>query len=106
MAASTHPGAELSLPLQWIDFEETPILFSNHFLAQHQPNEFVLTFGQVTGPPVVGTPEQTREQARGVSRVPIQTVARTGLTRDRLVELIEILQVTLREHDRILGSSS
>lgn len=62
MAASTHPGAELSLPLQWIDF--------------------------------------------GVSHVPIETVARTGLTRDRLVELIEILQATLREHDRNLGSSS
>lgn len=106
MAASTHPGAEFSLPLQWTDFEETPILFSNHFLAQHQPNEFILTFGQVTGPPVVGTPEQIRVQSRGLSHVPIQTVARTGLTRDRLVELIEVLQATLREHDRVLGSSS
>ena len=83
-----------------------PDLFSNHFLAQHQPNEFVLTFGQVTGPPVVGTPEQIREQARDLGRVPIQTVARTGLTRDRVVELIGILEATLKEHDRIFGSSS
>ncbi len=106
MATSLHPGAELSLPLQWVDFEETPILFSNHFLAQHQPNEFILTFGQVTGPPVVGTPEQIREQARGFSHVPIQTVTRAGLTRDRMVELIELLQATLREHDRMVGASS
>jgi hypothetical protein len=56
MATSLHPGADLSLPLQWVDFEETPIVFSNHFLAQHQ--------------------------------------------------LIELLQATLREHDRIIGSSS
>jgi hypothetical protein len=52
MATSTHPDAEFSLPLQWIDFDEI------------------------------------------------------GLTRDRLVELIEILQATLREHDRLLGPSS
>ena len=104
MATSTHPGAELGLPLQWIDFEETPILFSNYFLAQHQPNEFILSFGQVTGPPVVGTPDQIRDQARGLSHVPIQTVARTGLTRDRLVELIGILQETLRDHDRLAGA--
>jgi hypothetical protein len=106
MATSPHPGAELSLPLQWVDFEETPIVFSNHFLAQHQLDEFVLTFGQVTGPPVVGTPEQMREQTLDFDHVPIQTVARAGLTRHRMVELIELLQAALREHDRVAGSSS
>jgi hypothetical protein len=54
MATSLHPSAELSLPLQRVDFEKTP--------------------------PVVGTPEQIREQARGFSHV-----------------------ATLREHDRIVG---
>jgi len=105
MTASTYPGAEHSLPLQWQEFEDTPIFFSNHFLVQHQPNEFVLTLGQVTGPPVVGTPGQVRAQAPGMSHVPIHTLARTGLTRDRVVELIGILQATLDEHDRMLGSS-
>ena len=105
MTASTYPGAEHSLPLQWQEFEDTPIFFSNHFLVQHQPNEFVLTLGQVTGPPVVGTPDQVRAQARDIGHVPIHTIARTGLTRDRLVELIGILHATLDEHDRMLGSS-
>ena len=104
MAHRTFNAAELSLPLQWIEFERRRSL-SNQFLAQHQPNEFVLTFGQVTGPTVVGTPEQIREQARGLSRVPIQTLSRTGLTRDRLVGLIGILQPALEEHDRSHGSS-
>jgi hypothetical protein len=106
MAATTQLGAEFSVPLRWIDFDETPIIFTNHFLVQHQPNEFVLTLGQVTGPPVVGTPAQIREQARSVDRVPIHTVARMGLTRDRLVQLIEVLQATLQDHDRIVGTSS
>ena len=104
MTAPTHPGAELGAPLQWIDFDETPILFANHFLIQHQPNEFVVTVGQVTGPPVVGTPEQIREQARIAGRVPIHTLGRVGLTRERVVELIGILQATLQDHDRIAGA--
>ena len=89
--------------LEWVDFEQLPIVFANHFLVQHQPNEFVLTVGQVTGPPVVGTPEQVREQARGASRVPIHSLARVGLTRERLVELMNILQATLEDHDRLAG---
>jgi hypothetical protein len=89
--------------LEWVDFEEQPIVFANHFLVQHQPNEFVLTLGQVTGPPVVGTPEQVREQARGASHVPIHALARVGLTRLRVLELINILQATLEDHDRIAG---
>jgi hypothetical protein len=105
MTASTHPVAEHSLPLKWLDFEDEPILFSNHFLVQHQPNEFVLTFGQVTGPPVVGPPGQIRDQARDFGQVPIHALARLGLTRHRLVELIAMLQTTLDEHDRILGPS-
>ena len=89
--------------LEWVDFEEQPIVFANHFLVQHQPNEFVLTLGQVTGPPVVGTPEQVREQARGAGRVPIHALARVGLTRLRVLELINVLQATLEDHDRIAG---
>jgi hypothetical protein len=89
--------------LEWIDFEEQPIVFANHFLAQYQPDEFVLTMGQVTGPPAVGTPEQIRELARGADHVPIHTLARIGLTRHRLTELIDILQATLEDHDRLVG---
>jgi hypothetical protein len=106
MATSTQPRAHFGAPLQWLDFDGTPILFANHFLVQHQPNEFVLTFGQVTGPPVVGTPEEIREQTLQIGSVPIRTLARTGLTRDRMVELIGILQETLREHDRVAGAPS
>jgi hypothetical protein len=92
---------EVGARLEWIDFDEAPIVFANHFLVQHQPDEFVLTLGQVTGPPLVGTPEQIREQARDASEVPIHTLARVGLTRHRLTELIAVLQSTLDDHDRL-----
>jgi len=101
MSASTHP--DISVPLEWIDFDDTPILFANHFLVQHQLEEFVVSLGQVVGPPTVGPPEGLRLPAAPIhdpSHVPINTLARVGLTRHRLTELIELLQNALEEHDR------
>jgi hypothetical protein len=89
-----------SRSLKWVDFDEDAIVFANAFLIQHQPDEFVISIGQATGPPVVGTPEQVREAADS-SPVPILTLARFGLTRHRLSELIAVLQATLDDHDRL-----
>jgi len=102
---STTPQAveDLGLPSAWTEFDETPILFANRFLAQHQPNEFIVTLGQVTGPPITGTPEEIREHAGARRSVPIGTVARVGLTRHRVVELIAVLQAELEDHDRRFG---
>ncbi|MEA2222984.1 MAG: hypothetical protein QOH83_1360 [Solirubrobacteraceae bacterium] len=99
---SLQPG--IAIPLEWIDFDETPILFANHFLVQHQLEEFVVSMGQVVGPPTVGPPEELRHPPgaplHDPTHVPINTLARVGLTRQRLTEFIELLQNALEEHDR------
>jgi hypothetical protein len=94
---------DISIPLEWIDFDETPILFANHFLVQHQLEEFVVSLGQVVGPPVVGPPDELSVPAAPVhepKHVPINTIARFGLSRHRMTELIELLQNAVEEHDR------
>jgi hypothetical protein len=98
--SGAQTGGAVDLPLTWVEFDDVPIFFANHFLVQHQPDEFVLTVGQVSGPPLVGTPEQVREQVSQISHVPITTLARVGLTRQRLTELIALLQAELEDHDR------
>jgi hypothetical protein len=100
MSASTH---DIAIPLQWIDFDETPILFANHFLVQHELEEFVVSLGQVVGPPAVGAPEDLTLPAAPVHdprHVPIGTLCRVGLTRHRMTELISLLQNAVDEHDR------
>jgi hypothetical protein len=72
---------------EWHHLDSTPILFANQFLVQHQPDEFFMTIGQ----------------APGLSPVPVYTIARVGLTRHRLVELIAVLEEKLAEHDRQTG---
>jgi hypothetical protein len=92
----------LSHRLSIEDFDETPILFANHFLVHFQPDEFVVSVGQVTGLPLVGTPEEMSAQARAFESVPVHTLARVSLTRRRVMELIGLLQARLDEHDHAL----
>jgi hypothetical protein len=101
VSTALHAPEALGLPLTWVDFDETPIMFGNRFLVQHQPDEFVVSIGQVTSPPFTGTADEIRRQARDLTQVEIATVARIGLTRHRLVELIAMMQATLEEHDRL-----
>jgi hypothetical protein len=97
MTASQQLTGQRDLQLNWLNFEQSPILFANHFLFQYQPDEFVLTLGQVTESPLAGgRPEPA----------PIRTICRVGLSRHRLVELIDLLQGTLQEHDRTVRSPS
>lgn len=103
MSASEQTTHAYGLPLAWIGFDEAPIEFANHFLVQHQPHEFVLTLGQVTGPPVVATSDERGDPVGDRDHVPIMTLARVGLTRHRLAELITLLQAELDEHDRLMS---
>ena len=93
---------ELRLPLAMSDFDDSPILLANHFLIQHQPDEFVLSMSQVTTPPLIGAPDQMRAQARSHGDVPVHTIARVALNRRRIVELIALLQERLEEHDGLM----
>jgi hypothetical protein len=102
-AVQAQPPHAVDLPPRWTDLEDVPILFANHFLVQQHPHEFVISVGQLMEPALIGSPEQVREQAAGLTHVPVSTLARVGLTRDRLRELIAVLQASLEEHDRVVG---
>ena len=95
----TEPEA-FALPVSYVGFDDTPIVFANAFLCQFQEGEFTITFAQLA-PPVVppGEEEQMRAQLLDVGFVPARVLGRYGLTRKRLVELIGALQENLATHD-------
>lgn len=86
----------ISRPLRWEDHEDTPILFANQLLVQHVQNEFVISFGQMTPPPWPRPPSQ--EELDAFKYVPVKTIARIGLTPDRLLEMIKVLQANYRNY--------
>ena len=86
----------------WEEADDHSVVFANQFLIQHQPDEFVLTVGQLVTPPLLGTDEEKREQLARVSYVPIRAIGRYGLTRRRIEELIAVLQENLERHDAMM----
>jgi hypothetical protein len=96
---------QLDIPLAWIGVEELPMLGVNQMIAQHiGREEFILIFGQVAPPVILGqTEEQRREQLRMVTFAAVKPVARVSMTRARVVELIRILHSQLEAHDSRFG---
>jgi len=103
--ATQEPDQEagIAVPIVYVGGEDVPVLLANQFVIQHEQNEFVLTLGQVTPPILLGTLEERREQAQKLAYVPVKVVARVAFTRERLVELIEVLQEHLRKYDTRRG---
>jgi hypothetical protein len=65
--------------------------------------EFLLSFGIVTPPLLLGEPEQVAAQAQQITFVEVKPVARVGFNRQRTEELIRLLQENLANHDRLFG---
>jgi hypothetical protein len=94
----------VQVPLAWVGLDEVPVLVSNQALIQHiGEDEFVLAFGHASPPPLVGSEEEKREQLRQISFVPVRVIARFGLTRRRVEELLNILQENLSRYDNKVG---
>ncbi len=92
---------EVQIPLAWVGVEELPVYQVNQAIGQSDPQgEIYVTFGHMTMPPLLGTPEQQAAQLEQVAYVPIKPVVRLGFTRGRLEELIGVLQQTLSNFDQ------
>jgi hypothetical protein len=99
--AEEPTGVALEFHLRWTGAEETPVILANQFIGQvGQQNEVVLTFGQVVLPALLGDAEQQTGQLKDIPEVPIKTLARLGLTRDGLDELIRVLELTRTNYEK------
>lgn len=94
------------IPIDWQIPEDLPVLFTNNMTIQHTGHEFILTFYQVTPPPLLGP---LSEQKLGqLEEVPAVAVARVAVSAGRLPDFIRAMQENLERHysgDRRLEDS-
>jgi len=90
------PAEAISLPLAFVGAEGTPVLHANIFVLQQLQGDFILTIGQAA-PLLVGDVEEQRKQAQQLGTIPVTTIARVVVSRERLSEIIDILQMGLKE---------
>lgn len=88
-ARVTYPG-----------IDDLPIHFANTFLIQKSPDvdEWIITFGHLSPPVLLGTEQEQREQAQRIKEVPAKMIARFGLSQKRLEELISVFDGYLRSY--------
>jgi hypothetical protein len=91
----------LNIPVVWEELDNIPIFLANNALGQvdHQ-DEIILSFGQLTPPAIYGDLERQREDVQRIERLAVKPVARIGLTRAGLDDLIRILTATRDNYDR------
>lgn len=90
------------IPLTWIGIEDVPILTINQMVGQALTRqEYIVTLGQVAPPVLLGTEEQRRQQMEMLTFAAVKPVARIGLTRRRVEELIRILTEILDNADKM-----
>lgn len=89
----------VALPVLWRGLDDQPLLYANQFVVQHQGDELIVTVGQLQPPILLGQPHERMEQARRLSFVPINAVARYAFTRQRFGELIAVLSEHLQKFD-------
>lgn len=100
--ADSSPSNGRNIPLVWIDPPDERVQWVNQFVSVAQPDEFVISLGQLSPPPIFGeTIEQRQAQLDQISYIPVQTIAKFALNRPRLVELIEVLSKSLQQHDDV-----
>lgn len=102
------PVDAFQLQLEWSGVDAAPVLTANQLLVQADatgavPENFLLTIGMASPPPVTGTPEEQREQLRDYQTVPVRPIARISVTPGRLREWVTLLQATVARLDEMGG---
>jgi hypothetical protein len=100
--ADDDAPAEIQIPLVWTGAEDAPILFANAFVCQFDQDlgAHLLTVGQVAPPPLIGTPDEVREQLDRIDFVPVRVIARLALTPARMTELLAALQANVDQREQ------
>lgn len=86
------------LPIEWHYPEGFQSVYATNFVVQHTDHEFYLSFSDFPPPMVLGTDADKREQLEHLESVQASAVARIVVTRERMPELIELLQDNLRKY--------
>ncbi len=99
----------VQIPIAWIGLDEAPIGYANQVICQmgapDHPSEFVLTFGQLHPPVLMGGPEANRLQLQSLSYVPVRVVAKLALSEERVRELHGALDTILRSYDAVVKAT-
>ena len=94
------------IPLTWVNVDDVPVFFANQYVCQFNQDEFILTFGQMTPPMLLGELEDRADQLEQLEYVPVKPLARVAFTYSRLVEIIQVLEINREQYEQVQRMSN
>ena len=95
----------IEIPVAWIGLDDAQILYANQMILQmgapDHLDEFILTFGQLHPPALLGDPGQQRAQLQSMPFVPVKIVAKLALSEARVRELQAVIAEILGKYDEM-----
>ncbi len=88
-----------TIPLVWVELEDKEIAFTNQLLVQHYGSEFILSFGQMSPPALLGSQAERESALEGLRFVPVKTVARVGFTAANMREFVRVMSENLDSYE-------
>lgn len=91
-------GRGVSVSTVWANVDDVPVLPANTFVTQMGGfnngvfDPAILNVGFTAPPFVLGSPEEQRAMMNAIGAIPVRALGRYQLTRERLGELIQLLQ--------------
>jgi hypothetical protein len=95
----------IMLPLVWVDVETAEARAANQLIVQHHEGEFILTFGHLIPPLLMGTPEENAEQVKQIPYVGVKVVSQISVTPAKVGEFIQAMQTVLTSYNEQQGKS-
>jgi len=90
---------ERSIPVTWVGIDELAAVSANQFVSQFTKDLFLVTFGQLSPPVLLGTSSEKEERLSELDFVAIRPVTRVALTHTGMRELVQVLQTNLQRYE-------
>lgn len=86
------------VPIAWVGLDEERVFTANQFVSQFVKDQFIVSFGMLVPPPILGDEEQRKKTIEEISHVSVQPITRVALTPRHMRELIGVLQENLERN--------
>ena len=87
--SSDQQSSMVPLRISWRSADDVPVHVGNQFMLQFTPEGYVLSFGQVMPPALIGA---TAEEISDIGEVSVNVLGRIALTPERTRALLLLLR--------------
>jgi len=82
--------------------EDLQSYFASHFVVQHRPEYFILSFFELWPPAIIGDAQERQEALDALDMVDAKCVARFVITPGKMRELIDALNENLNNYEEMV----